>query len=108
MLANRSWDDWISQYEGSHQNSVNRACHLVGIPTIALSLALLPGVLFSRKWWRVPAGLFIAGWALQFIGHAAEGKKPEFFNDYRFLFVGARWWMSALSHALEPRNALRR
>jgi len=38
--------------------------------------------------------LFVTGWALQFIGHAFEGKRPEFFHDWRFLFVGLRWWVA--------------
>jgi uncharacterized membrane protein YGL010W len=42
--------------------------------------------------WRAALGLFVLGWILQFIGHAFEGKPPEFFKDYRFLFVGLRWW----------------
>ena len=44
--------------------------------------------------WRIPAALFIAGWILQFIGHAFERKPPQFFKDWRFLFVGLRWWMA--------------
>jgi uncharacterized membrane protein YGL010W len=32
------------------------------------------------------------GWIFQFVGHAFEGKPPEFFSDWRFLLVGARWW----------------
>jgi uncharacterized membrane protein YGL010W len=40
--------------------------------------------------------LFVAGWVLQFIGHLAEGKPPEFFRDWRFLLVGLRWWVSKL------------
>jgi hypothetical protein len=30
---------------------------------------------------------------LQLIGHAYEGKPPEFVKDWRFLFVGVRWWL---------------
>jgi uncharacterized membrane protein YGL010W len=37
-------------------------------------------------------GLFVVGWMFQFVGHAFEGKRPEFFKDLRFLFVGLRWW----------------
>jgi hypothetical protein len=33
---------------------------------------------------------------LQFIGHFVEGKPPEFFKDWRFLFVGLRWWLAKL------------
>jgi hypothetical protein len=50
--------------------------------------------------------LFIAGWVLQFIGHAVEGKPPEFFSDWRFLFVGLRWWLAKLSAA--PETSLHR
>lgn len=39
-----------------------------------------------------PAESGVGGWVFQFIGHAAEGKPPEFFRDWRFLFVGLRWW----------------
>ena len=34
----------------------------------------------------------VVGWLLQFVGHYFEGKPPEFFKDWRFLFVGLRWW----------------
>jgi len=39
---------------------------------------------------------FLLGWALQFIGHAFEHKEPEFFHDWRFLFVGVRWWWAKI------------
>jgi uncharacterized membrane protein YGL010W len=92
MLGNRTWEEWIAEYEGSHQYPVNRACHTVGIPAVALSLLATPLLLRRPSWWRVLAALFAAGWTLQFVGHAFEGKRPEFFRDYRFLFVGLRWW----------------
>jgi uncharacterized membrane protein YGL010W len=93
-MGNRSWEEWIAQYEGSHRNTVNRACHKIGIPAIAVAIILSP-VLFVRPgWWWLPTGLFAGGWALQFLGHAFEGKPPEFFHDYRFLLVGLRWWIA--------------
>lgn len=94
MLGNRTWEEWIARYESGHQHSVNRACHAVGIPVIAVSLLLTPLLLRRPNWWRVPALLFSLGWILQFVGHAFEGKRPEFFRDYRFLFVGLRWWFA--------------
>ena len=45
----------------------------------------------------VGAGLFVVGWVFQFIGHAFEGKPPEFFKDWRFLFVGLSWWFAKLA-----------
>jgi uncharacterized membrane protein YGL010W len=43
------------------------------------------------------AALFILGWIFQFVGHAFEGKPPEFFKDWRFLFVGLRWWFAKMA-----------
>ena len=92
MMKNRSWDDWIAQYQLSHQNKLNQLTHTIGIPMIVLSLVLAVPALIWPGLWLWAAVLFIAGWALQFIGHAIEGKPPEFLSDWRFLFVGTRWW----------------
>ncbi len=96
MLAGRPWDEWISRYEVSHRHPVNRLCHTLGIPLIVLSLPLyLAAWLLHGMWpglWLVPTALFLAGWILQFAGHLVEGKRPEFFHDWRFLLVGLRWW----------------
>jgi uncharacterized membrane protein YGL010W len=92
MLGNRSWDDWIAQYSTSHQHPVNRFCHTLGIPLILLSLAAFVVSIFVRHLWPLAVGLFLVGWVFQFVGHAFEGKPPEFFSDWRFLLVGTRWW----------------
>jgi uncharacterized membrane protein YGL010W len=86
-------DDWVKRYERSHQHPVNRICHLFGIPMILVSLLLGIGSLAVGGLWQWALGLFIAGWVLQFVGHAVEGKAPEFFHDWRFLLVGLRWWL---------------
>ena len=96
MLGNRSWDDWIAQYSTSHQNPVNRICHTIGIPLIVLSLAFLIASIFVHRLWPIALGLFVVGWAFQFIGHAFEGKPPEFLSDWRFLLVGTRWWAAKM------------
>lgn len=88
--------DWIAEYSRSHQHPVNRACHTFGIPMIAASLPLFAIAAARRKGYAVPAALFGAGWALQFVGHAFEGKPPEVFRDPRFLFVGLRWWAAKM------------
>ncbi len=92
MFAGRSWDDWIAQYGHSHQHPVNRLCHTLGIPLIVLSLPLFLASPIVKGLWPVPVALFVLGWVFQFIGHAFEGKAPEFFHDWRFLLVGLRWW----------------
>jgi uncharacterized membrane protein YGL010W len=94
MLGNRTWDEWIAQYSRSHQHPVNRICHTFGIPLIALSIPLFVAAIFVEGFWVLPLVLFSVGWALQFIGHGFEGKAPEFFHDWRFLFVGLRWWVA--------------
>ncbi len=94
MFGNRSWDQWIDQYSRSHQHPVNRLCHTIGIPLIALSLPLFALAPFVGGLWPAPVALFVFGWALQFAGHVAEGKPPEFFSDWRFLLVGLRWWVA--------------
>jgi uncharacterized membrane protein YGL010W len=94
--STRSWDDWIREYARSHQDARNRACHTVGIPLIALSIPLFLSLLVVPALWPLPVALFVVGWVFQFIGHAYEGKPPEFLRDWRFLFVGLRWWVAKL------------
>jgi uncharacterized membrane protein YGL010W len=96
MLSGRSWDSWIAEYAESHQHPLNRLTHTFGIPMIMASLPLaVLGVVWHVLWW-VALELFVGGWALQFLGHAIEGKPPEFLKDWRFLLVGSRWWAAKI------------
>lgn len=92
MFLGKPWEEWVEQYQQSHLNKTNQRCHFVGIPMIAFSLMLLPASIFLPSLFWPATILFVAGWILQFVGHIAEGKPPEFFQDWRFLFVGLRWW----------------
>lgn len=94
MLGGRPWNEWVAQYAQSHQHPINRFCHTLGIPLIALSIPLFGVALIVRGFWPVPLALFVVGWVFQFVGHAFEGKPPEFFHDWRFLLVGLRWWVA--------------
>jgi len=96
MLGGKSWDEWVARYSQSHQHPVNRVCHTLGIPLIVLSFLFLVVAFFVDGFWLVPVVMFIAGWVFQFVGHAVEGKPPEFFHDWRFLFVGLRWWLAKI------------
>jgi uncharacterized membrane protein YGL010W len=98
MLGNRTNEQWIAQYASSHQHPVNRICHTFGIPMIVVSLVLGVAAFFvpMPNFWMFPIGLFLVGWILQFVGHYFEGKPPEFFSDWRFLFVGVRWWVAKM------------
>ena len=96
MLGNKPMHQWLVQYDESHQHPVNRLCHTFGIPMIAVSLPLFVVAIFVHGIWPVPVALFIIGWILQFVGHWVEGKPPEFLQDWRFLFVGLRWWYAKI------------
>ena len=96
MLGGKPWDEWIAQYSHSHEHPVNRFCHTVGIPLIALSLPLFIVAIVAGRFWLLALAMFVVGWIFQFVGHAFEGKPPEFFHDWRFLFVGLRWWFAKL------------
>lgn len=96
MLGDRTSEQWIAQYSSSHQNRVNRACHTLGIPLILLSVAMFVTSVFLHGLWPYALAVFVTGWIFQFVGHAFEGKAPEFFHDWRFLFVGVRWWWAKM------------
>lgn len=40
--------------------------------------------------------IFMGAWILQFIGHKIEGKKPSFFEDIQYLWVGPLFVLSKL------------
>ena len=96
LLGGRPMDEWVARYATSHQHPINRACHTVGIPLIVLSIILFAAGLFVDGVWPWALGLFVVGWVFQFVGHYFEGKPPEFLHDWRFLFVGLRWWVAKI------------
>jgi uncharacterized membrane protein YGL010W len=96
LPANRTSDEWVARYATSHQHPVNRLCHTLGIPLIVVSLVMFAASTAVAGLWRWALALFVIGWAFQFVGHAFEGKPPEFFHDWRFLFVGVRWWLAKM------------
>jgi uncharacterized membrane protein YGL010W len=98
MLGNRPMTEWVAQYSESHQHPLNRLLHTLGIPLIVVSLvAAVVGVIVMPSLLPMAGALFLLGWIFQFVGHAFEGKPPEFFKDWRFLFVGLRWWLAKMS-----------
>lgn len=58
--------------------------------TLALVLAMGPQVL------QISIAIFVGAWVLQFIGHKIEGKKPSFFEDVQYLWVGPLFVLSKL------------
>ncbi|MEI6633335.1 MAG: Mpo1-like protein [Chlamydiota bacterium] len=59
-----------AKWAARHMNRINLVLHAVGIP---LTVAAIPALLFRDP--RLTAGLFVCGYALQFVGHAIEGNK---------------------------------
>jgi hypothetical protein len=47
--------------------------------------------------------VFVVAWVFQFIGHRIEGKKPSFFEDLQYLWVGPLFVLSKLFERLGAR-----
>lgn len=62
-----------------------RAAALMSVWTVAL-LALVIS-LGERQVW-VCSLVFVLAWVAQFVGHQLEGKKPSFFEDIQYLWIG--------------------
>lgn len=44
----------------------------------------------------VSAAIFVVAWVFQFVGHKIEGRKPSFFEDIQYLWVGPLFVLSRL------------
>ena len=44
----------------------------------------------------ISAAIFVVAWIFQFIGHKVEGRKPSFFEDIQYLWVGPLFVLSLL------------
>jgi len=53
-------------------------------------------------------GIFVVGWALQFLGHKFEGMKPAFFDDVMQLIIGPLFVCAEIFFLLGARAPLRR
>jgi len=45
---------------------------------------------------KISVAIFVVAWIFQFIGHKIEGKKPSFFEDIQYLWVGPLFVLSKL------------
>ncbi len=60
---------FVTNYIERHQHPASQSLHFIGVPlTFVVSVVML---VLDKPWWAL--GCFIAGYALQFIGHAIEG-----------------------------------
>lgn len=53
------------------------------------------------------AGIFVAGWAIQFLGHRFEGLKPAFFDDARQFLIGPLFVCAEAAFLLGAKPQLR-
>lgn len=72
------------------------AAVLGGTYALGTAIAALPMPL----WAGTAATLFVGGWALQFLGHVFEGKKPAFLDDLRGLLDGPLFLVAEVAFAL--------
>jgi uncharacterized membrane protein YGL010W len=70
---------------------------------IGTAIAALPMPL----WAGATAGLFVGGWALQFLGHYFEGRKPAFLDDIKGLLDGPLFLVAEVAFALGRSKELR-
>jgi uncharacterized membrane protein YGL010W len=62
------------------------------VSAVALALVHAMGT------WVLPMSIvvFVGAWIAQFVGHKIEGKKPSFFEDLQYLWVGPLFVLSKL------------
>ena len=71
------------------------------LSVLVLVMAALPlGQLGTLAWLAWSLGIFVVGWALQFLGHYYEGRKPAFVDDLRGLLVGPMFVVAEAMFAL--------
>lgn len=99
------WQMAVDHYEATHQNTLNRRLHVLGIPMIAGgTLGLL---LFNpyRPLWLMSATSFAAGWALNVVGHQVyEHNAPAFSQDPLAFVAGPVWDVQQLLQKRRGRN----
>jgi len=76
-----------------------------------LVLALWLGAVLAAQstvvWLASGLGLFVFGWAIQFVGHHYEGRKPAFLDDIAGLAIGPLFIVAELVFLLGGRPALK-
>ena len=69
---------------------------LIGMARLGLEIAQLG----TDLWLGSGIALFVVGWAIQFLGHHFEGRKPAFFDDLRSLLTGPLFVAAEVAFAL--------
>jgi uncharacterized membrane protein YGL010W len=71
---------------------------LMGLWSLALTTLI---VLMGEARFVICFSIFVIAWIAQFIGHKIEGRKPSFFEDIQYLWVGPLFVADVL---LSPRG----
>lgn len=79
--------EWLSRWLARHRHPVSLTLHILGIPLTVAAAALAVVQLAGWRWdlWYRPAGLLVAGYLLQWLGHVIEG------NDMGEIILVKRW-----------------
>lgn len=80
---------------------------MVVLLAIFVSLGKAIAAISTMAWLGGGIGLFVVGWAFQFLGHHYEGRKPAFMDDLRGLLVGPLFVVAELAFLLGLRKDLR-
>ena len=79
--------------------------------TVLLGLCIWAGQALAQQstlvWLASGIGMFVVGWAIQFVGHHYEGRKPAFVDDVTGLIVGPLFVVVELAFLLGIRRELK-
>jgi uncharacterized membrane protein YGL010W len=79
--------------------------------TVLLVLSIWAGQVLAQHntlvWLASGIGMFVVGWAIQFVGHHYEGRKPAFVDDVTGLIVGPLFVVVELAFLLGMRRDLK-
>jgi uncharacterized membrane protein YGL010W len=85
---------------------------LGGLMTVLLGLSVWLGHMLAQQstfvWLGAGIGMFVVGWAIQFVGHHYEGRKPAFVDDVTGLIVGPLFVVVEAGFLLGLRTELKR
>ena len=74
---------------------------------VAVSVGAAIAAQSTTTWLVTGTLLFVVGWAIQFVGHVFEGRKPAFVDDLVGLLVGPLFVVAEGGFALGIRTELR-
>ncbi len=72
---------------------------LAAMAGVSVLMLVLVGLVGGQRL-ALCTALFVGGWIAQFVGHQIEGRKPSFFKDIQYLWVGPLFVLSRLFRRL--------